>query len=280
MTWRVVVGTVSFVLMMILTGYVLLTEQSRMASFTRAYESRQIETGAALFKNSCESCHGVDGRGIDGVAPALNAADLFDGSRLKAVGWGGTTADYVRATVSSGRPVPSAGTNYPNRMPTWSDKFGGPMREDQINSLVAFIMNWQTTALAAAQNPPTPAVPGFGEDITAALPAGDAKNGEALATSKGCVGCHVTSTVGPAWLEDPQIGARAETRFTQDGYTGGAASAEQYTVESIVQPSAYLVPGETYLNAGTGQSLMPATYGDSLSAQDVADLVAYLLSLK
>src|SRR3990172_9907538 len=129
MTWRVVVGTASFVLMMILTGYVLLTEQSRMASFTRAYDSRQVEVGAALFQNNCASCHGVDGKGIDGVAPALNAADLFDGSRLAAVGFPGTTADYLRGTIASGRPVPSAGTNYPNRMPTWSDKFGGPMRE-------------------------------------------------------------------------------------------------------------------------------------------------------
>jgi cytochrome c551/c552 len=210
------------------------------------------------------------------VAPALNAADLFDGSRLSKIGWAGTVEDYLRATTASGRPIASQGTSYPNRMPTWSDKFGGPLREDQINSLVSFIVNWKTTALAEAAAPPTPAVEGFGTDITKALPAGDPQKGEALATAKGCVGCHITATVGPAWLaagDVPGIGTRAQARFKESDYTGKATSAEQFLVEAIVQSNASVAPG---FNPG----IMTQTLGQSLSAQDVADLVAYLLTLK
>ncbi|MBI4770966.1 MAG: c-type cytochrome [Chloroflexi bacterium] len=141
---------------------------------------------------------------------------------------------------------------------------------------MTFIVNWKTTALAEAAAPPTPAVEGFGTDITRALPAGDAKKGEVLATEKGCVGCHITAPVGPAWLAAgaaPGIGTRAQTSFSAGDYTGKATSAEQYLVEAIVQPNAFVAPG---FNPG----IMTQTFGQSLSTQDVADLVAYLLTLK
>ena len=275
MTWRVVVSTVAFLIMMVLFGFVLITESGRMSSFTLAYDARQVETGAALFQNLCTPCHGVQGKGIEGVAPAINAADLFDGSRLDSIGWTGTTADYLRLTISAGRPVPSAGTTYPQRMPTWGDEYGGPLRKDQVNSLVSFIMNWEKTALAEANATPAPVVIGFGTDITPAQPAGDAIKGATLATAKGCAGCHITAAVGPAWLassEQPGIGTRAATRYTESAYTGKATSAEQYLVESIVQPGAHVAAGFN--------NIMPATFGQSLAAQDVADLVAYMQTLK
>jgi mono/diheme cytochrome c family protein len=31
-------------------------------------------------------------------------------------------------------------------MPTWSQEYGGPLRPDQIDSLVSFVMNWQDQA--------------------------------------------------------------------------------------------------------------------------------------
>ncbi len=285
MTWRVILGTLSIVLTTILFGYVTITEQDRMADFTASYQARQIETGGALFENNCKNCHGLDGKGIEGVAPALNAADLLvappgeaQPPRLKEIGWAGSTPDYIRATISGGRPRASAAfSNYPNRMPTWSQEFGGPLRPDQINSLVAFIMNW-APAYANSAVEPTPAVVGVGTDITTALPTGDPTNGKAITEAKGCVGCHLSSAVGPAWLAsaDPAgegIGTRAGHRFKDDGYTGKATSAEQYLFESIVQPNAYVVPPFQ-------PGIMPATFGGSLSKQDVADVIAYLLTVK
>ena len=281
MTWRVIVGTVSLVLTVILLGVVAVTEQSRMESFTRAYESRQIEVGAALFEGRCIQCHNVDGKGIEGVAPALNAADLLVGSpvppRLQEIGWSGATADYVRAAIASGRPRPSAAfANYPQRMPTWGEEFGGPLRKDQVDALVAFIMNWSSEYEGAAQ--PTQVIEGVGTDITVELPAGDATNGKALAEGKGCAACHITAAVGPAWLASADangegVATRAEKHLAESGYTGKAQDARQYLFESTVDPNAYVVQGFQ-------PNVMPATFGNSLTKQDVADLIAYLETLK
>jgi mono/diheme cytochrome c family protein len=292
MTWRVIVGTLSLMVTMIVLGLVAVTEQDRMASFTRAYESRRIEVGAAIFENNCSRCHGLDGKG-SGMAPALNAADLLspDSPRLKEIGWAGTTDDYVRGVISSGRPRPSAfyaDLGYPERMPTWGAEFGGPLRKDQVDALVAYIMNWASD-YANATPQAVPTVVPVGTDITVALPAGDAANGEKLAKSVGCAACHIdlagtgAPLIGPAWLPaaDPTgkgIGARAEERYTEAGYAGKATGAEQYLFESIVDPNVHIVEGDYKLPDGT--SKMPKIYSTSLDQQMVADIIAYLLTLK
>ncbi len=277
MKWRILLGTLAIAAVAGLLVLVALRESDRMAAFTQSYHARQIETGAALFENNCRTCHGPQGKGIDGVAPAINAADLFNGQRLAAVGYTGTVEDYVRGVISSGRPVPSAGTNYPSRMPTWSQRNGGPLREDQVDSLVAFIMNWEEPALGGAQATPAgPAGGGVGTDITVSLPEGNADSGQGLAETLGCAGCHLLSTVGPAWRPEggqPGIGDRAAERILEADYTGQATTAEEYLFESIVSPEAFTV-------SGFGQGIMPANYGGRLSRQDVADLIAYLLSLR
>lgn len=280
MTWRVILGTLTIVLTTILFGYVAITEQTRMEDFTASYDARQVETGGSLFENNCKACHGDQGQGIEGVAPALNAADLLVGTpkppRLVEIGWAGSTEDYIRSAIAGGRPRPSAAfANYPNRMPTWGQEFGGPLRTDQINSLVAFIMNWAPAYANGAQ--PTQVIVGVGTDITVELPTGDSANGKTLTESKGCVGCHISSAVGPAWLAsaDPDgegIGTRAGHRFSDEGYTGTATTAEQYLFESIVQPNAHLVPPFQ-------PSIMPQTFGNSLTEQDVADMIAYLMTV-
>ena len=100
MTWRVIVGTLSLIVTMIVLGYVAVTEQDRMAQFSTAYAGRQVETGAALFENNCKTCHGLDGKGT-GRAPALNTADLLtNGKRLTEIKWGGTVRDYARHAVT------------------------------------------------------------------------------------------------------------------------------------------------------------------------------------
>src|SRR5688572_27339982 len=112
MTWRVILGTISIVLTTILFGYVAITEQTRMEDFTASYDARQVETGGSLFENNCKACHGDQGQGIEGVAPALNAADLLVGTpkppRLVEIGWAGSTEDYIRSAIAGGRPRPSA----------------------------------------------------------------------------------------------------------------------------------------------------------------------------
>lgn len=288
MTWRVIVGTLSFVITMILFGYVAVTEQDRMATFDTAYVARRVETGAQLFEQNCATCHGLNGKGTE-LAPALNTPDLLVGNppaRLAAAGWGGTVQTYIHATVAGGRPQASQTfSQYPQRMPTWSQEFGGPMRTDQINAVVAYILNW-APAYANFTPEPAPTVVPVGADITVALPAGDAAAGEAAVTTAGCAACHISvggaATVGPAWLAagDPNgqgIATRAELRLSEADYAGAATTPEQYLFEAIVSPNAYLVPG--YVGAD-GKSVMPAIYSTALDAQRLADIIAYLQSLE
>lgn len=269
------------VILVLATGALLLNyglnEEDRMVSFDQQQSAQAIEVGAALFDTNCKGCHGPQGEGTPGLCPPLNDKYFFT-DRLKDVGWSGSQEDYIVATVSSGRLTSTRPDQYPGQgkpaMPAWSDEYGGPLRVDQIRYIAAFIMNWESTApdrqVAAA-----PQGPLVGTDITQQLPAGDATKGEALASAQGCVGCHVSTNTGPAWLasgSQPGIGTRAGTRISQSGYTGKADTAEQYLLESIVDPGVYIVEGF--------QPIMPANFGESLTAQDAADLIAYLLTLK
>jgi len=279
MKWQIAAGMILVLGLIVLTLGQALSAMQRMELFKASNDARADESGALLFENSCRACHGPQGKGIEGVAPPINAADLYDGSRLAAVGWSGTTEDYVRNVIAAGRPVPSAGTTYPQRMPTWSDRFGGPLRDDQVDSLVAFIMNWEDRALAEGGGAaPPPVVEGaVGTDLTVSLPEGDAVRGQQLAEGAlGCSGCHVLADVGPAWNavgDQPGVGTRAATRFTQDDYTGQAADARQYLVEAVVQTNAFIV-------SGYQANIMPQNYGDRLTGQDLADLIAYMNSLR
>jgi cytochrome c oxidase subunit 2 len=100
-----------------------------------------------------------------------------------------------------------------------------------------------------------------GTEITTILPAGNAATGSALYTSMGCAACHTldgTTLVGPSFKG---LGNRAASR--KPGY-----SATLYLHESIVQPCAHGLPGFT--------CVMPQDFGDRLSAQDLADLIAFL----
>jgi len=73
---RVLIGTATFVGMLLLVGWVAVNEPARMEVFTDQYHGRSIENGATTFLNACSTCHGVDGKG-SGQAPALNNPMLF-----------------------------------------------------------------------------------------------------------------------------------------------------------------------------------------------------------
>ena len=265
----------TFIMTVVLVAYGM-NENQRMQLFDKQEKGKAIEVGAGLYETNCKGCHGVQGEGTEGLWPPLNYPFFFNG-RLKEVGWTGTQEDYIIATVSSGRAVSTRPDKYPGSgtpaMPAWSERYGGPLRDDQIKNIAAFIMNWQATAGEVPEPPVTTGQPA-GTDITAELPAGDVTHGEQLA-SQNCFVCHVTTAAGPAWAasaDQPGIGDRAATRIEQSDYTGTATSAEQYLFESIVLPGTFLV--------SPFQNLMPADYGTKLTLQDVANLIAYLLTIK
>lgn len=94
-----------------------------------------------------------------------------------------------------------------------------------------------------------------------------------------CTACH--STLPGADMAGPSlagIGTRAAQTVAGAQYAGEAADAIGYIRESILAPSAHLVPGAMYSASGT--SFMPATYGSSLSDEELDSLAAYLATLK
>lgn len=287
MIGRVLTGTFSIVLMMVVLGYVAATEQDRMGSFATAYDARKIETGAALYEAQCVTCHGPNGEG--GIGPALNALDLMNGSRLKEIGWAGTTEAYIRNAVAAGRPRYSAAIgDRGKRMPTFGQAYGGPLRDDQVDALVAFVMNWgegfrgPDGKIPSATATPNPNA--AGTDITIELPEGNAERGATLVTA--CQACHIAGapTVGPAWEtakapDGKGVVAHAAERIASADYTGKATTADQYLFESIVNPAAFIVPPYEGATWQATVTTMPNNYGTTLLKQDVADIIAYLKTI-
>jgi len=121
------------------------------------------------------------------------------------------------------------------------------------------------TAAACGSPPVTPPI----DPATAvgALPEGDPARGEDLFaqpidTAPACTSCHVLTDQRIAGPGMEGYGARAGN--TVEGQTAAA-----YSYMAIVHPGAYIVEG--YNN------LMWSQYGERLSDQQLADLIAYML---
>ena len=280
---RALMGTLVFIAIILAVGWVALNEPRRMDIYTAQYEGRSIQRGASIFVTNCSSCHGARGEGIAGVAPALNTPEMFDGTHLAELGWTGTLEDYLLLTVAAGRPARSA--DWPNPMPTWSQDYGGPMRPDEVEDVVNFILNWglayeegyaeapaEEAAAPAAPTPEEEEAPTFepvGTDVTVALPEGDPARGEALflgtesAPDGAPLGCQACHSLDGSVLVGPSLQGVASR--LPEGYE----SIDLYLHEAIVAPSAHIVPGFEGIN-------MPDNFGERLDAQSLADIIAFL----
>lgn len=241
---RIIVGLLASVVALSVMLWVGINEPARMEEFELAQQARSIEAGALLFQQACTGCHGLQGQGIPGVGPRLNHQDFFQ-NRLKEIGYAGSLESYIRLTIAGGRPV-KTDSAWPQNMPTWSQEFGGPLRDDEINDLVNFIMNWESTAPAGE---PAPAVAASDDPV---------ERGAALFTSLGCFGCHALEGVSQA-----AVGPDLTTVYASKG--------PDYIRESILDPNAVVAEGFQ-------PGIMPQDFGDRTSDQDIEDLIAYLQS--
>jgi mono/diheme cytochrome c family protein len=251
------------VLLVALTSVLLVIygfgEEERMQKFTLSQEALAIETGAALYENNCSTCHGKQGEGIPGLCPPLNDRYFFT-DRLADVGWSGTLEDYVIATVASGRLASTRPDQYFGggrpAMPAWSETYGGPLREDQIQSIARFVMNWEATALE--QVALIPVERPISEDPVA--------RGEQVYIGNGCGGCHVLGALSAGVVGPPltNIGTISATRVA-------GTSAEEYIRQSILNPNVFIVEG-------FAEGIMPQNWDELLSEDELNDLVAFLLA--
>lgn len=224
-------------------------------------------------------------------------------SRPDNLDWASTLHDFVLTTLVGGRPTSQS--YWPRSMPAWSQRAGGPLRDDQLENLTNYILNWGTDRawtvddlLQVDQFARIPVDASAGTDGIApdvaniqvsdveanrdlinetmaqvltdlAGVSGDPNNGQALYNGAlACSGCHNVAAVAP-----PVDGTLTRTENTRlnapelAGYT-----VDQYLVESIIVPNAYVAPPAYAANT------MPQDFGTKLTAQDLADLMAYLRS--
>ena len=108
---------------------------------------------------------------------------------------------------------------------------------------------------------------GLPAEIAAFFPDGaDAELGKETALTSGCTACHSLQPdvvqVGPSWYG---VADRAVTRVP-------GQSPALYIYTSITQPNEYVVEGFQ-------PDLMPAIYGQILSDEQIANIMAYLLTM-
>lgn len=282
---KVVIGTIAFMLTMIILGYAALREPARLEHFTGAREGRTIETGANIYFNNCATCHGMDGRAESCVDAAgntigcqglpLNNYFLVCGDtpeRLTETQFEGTKEQFIERTIAAGR----SGTV----MPAWSTRYGGPMRDDQVENVAAFVLNYANEEFCEVE-PSRFNWPDSVDDLLTmetdefVAEPGDAENGATLYTSYGCSGCHGEIDEPGSNQQGPWLGEIAEVGATRvEGQT-----AQQYVYQSILDPNAFIAP-DCPNGPCTSPSAMPkdfATRMGSNSPQDMIDLIAFLL---
>ncbi|QAU35206.1 c-type cytochrome [Janthinobacterium sp. 17J80-10] len=138
----------------------------------------------------------------------------------------------------------------------------------------ALSIDQQTKPAGAGQQTPPGARPVTAADNPIAI-------GESLfrSTPPACFACHsVSPGVNLAGPSLAGIATRTEKTIASPDYKGSAKDLAGYIRESIVNPSAHLVPGPTY--SANGQSFMPTTYAKDLKPEQIEQLVAYLATLK
>jgi putative heme-binding domain-containing protein len=226
------------------------------------YAPADIRYGAQIYTAQCSACHGVNGDQINGV-------DLRGGQLRRA-----SSDNDLRAVVTNGIP----GTVMP------PFKFDPP----ELTGIVAYIRNMR--------------------DFDArAVTVGDPSRGQAwFEGAGGCTSCHRVYGKGPRVAPDlSDIGAirtadilqrtlldpngsmlpmnRSVRAVTRDGkvINGRRLNEDTYSVQLIDDQEHLLSLAKADLREYTvvKTTNMPS-YKDKLSAQDLADVIAYLLSLK
>jgi mono/diheme cytochrome c family protein len=94
-----------------------------------AEAERQIaleEMGKKIWSLDCAECHGITGEGDK--APALNSQQFL----------GAVSDEQIHRLTAVGVP----GTD----MPAWWNEIGGPLTDEQIAAVVAYLRSWEPTA--------------------------------------------------------------------------------------------------------------------------------------
>jgi mono/diheme cytochrome c family protein len=181
----------------------LLREPARLQSDAVRDLQESVDAGEGIFAEHCSTCHGDRGQG--GIGPALNSKSL-----LRSVG-----DDQLFGLVRTGVP----GT----AMPAWAQSFGGPLTDEQVRQVVAFVRAWEPDAV----------------EVVPLGPAPDPQRGSEIFESI-CFACHGSQGKGteaaPA-LNDPQLLASFDDDWFKDTISQGRPSRGMPTWGTVLSPS-------------------------------------------
>lgn len=117
-------------------------------------------------------------------------------------------------------------------------------------------------ASSATSTPP----PSSGGGSTGGSGGGNAAAGKAVFASNGCGSCHTLAVAGASGTIGPDL-----SKMSADATKAGMPLAA-FIQQSITDPAAFTASGGPWATA------MPTTFGSSLSASQIADLVALIAS--
>ncbi|MBZ0305676.1 MAG: c-type cytochrome [Anaerolineae bacterium] len=250
----------------------------------------QADARAELDAADAERITAYDALVESGDILRYDPADAAAVNRLTQVSWAGSLYDFLEGTLVGGRPT--SASYWPQPMAAWSQESGGPLRPDQIRNLVEFILAWDreftiddlravrqfakvpAAGAVSAQGPTVGTnVTLIAENLTGLREGGefqaDPNTGKTLFEGGfGCSGCHgANAGTGPAltgmWTRAVE---NQDNRLTDTGFTD---NPELYLIQSIVHPSAYVVPG-------FADGIMPQRFGEQMTLEDMANILAYL----
>ena len=288
------IGVVLLVVIVIGLPLYWILEPSRLAGAQDAQEEIFVEWGSRLFAPTadggfnCAGCHG--GMSGGGGAAAYNLTDPATGE-VTAVNWNAPAVntifyrfseDEVRFILVYGRPF--------SPMSPWGVEGGGPMNDQQIDTLIAYMHSIQIDREDC----------GPGEDDPKTCPSGHlpseiqndidtianqavadgtyASYGEALFNldlASGAYSCARCHTQGWSWGDPGQPGQGAFGWNLTGGATNAHFPNEADMIDFIKNGS---VLGAKYGLQGQGSGRMPG-FGSLLTDQQIKAIVEYVRSL-
>lgn len=265
------IGAYLFTLLVVRADASSVTWRDRVAE--EHQQDAAVTRGRNLYANFCFDCHGKDGKGDVGVGLPLNKPDFkFDTIKDDPLKLAATEA-LLDLAIHRGRLKAPPGIS----MPPWGAADGGPLNDEQIRQLMAFIehgtdADWgdivtirRELNLSDVPNPPTAQVSG----------SDPVSLGKAIAQVS-CAVCHsFTSGQASPVVQSPNLG-----KYGSEGPLNSENKAAKAAAGSSDQ---WLVDWESHAPKIKPGILMPSfakADGGTLDPDQINALVAYLKSLK
>ena len=245
----------------------------------RVAEEHQIDAmvirGRNLYANLCFDCHGKDGKGDVGVGLPLNKPDfkydVIKGDPSKFA----QTETLLDLAIHRGRAKPPPGI----AMPPWGEKDGGPLNDEQIRQLIAFIehgadADWADIVTVRRElgpgfpdvpNPPKPAI--SGSDPVAL--------GKSIATVS-CAVCHSfatgTNSPIPGVPNLGKYGTEGPINSENKAAKAAAGASDQWLIDWVSHAPK--------VKPGIIMPVFAKADGGQLDPDQIKAVVAYLESLR